>query len=49
MWLILGIIILVLWVLGAFVMKIVSGLIHLLVIVAIAAIILHFVRKKRIT
>ena len=38
-----AIVLLVLWLLGAFVFKIAGGLIHLLLVIAIIAIVWHFV------
>jgi hypothetical protein len=46
MWLGLAVIVFLLWLIGAFVFKVVGGLIHLLVVLAIAAIVVHFVKKK---
>ncbi len=36
----------VLWLLGAIVVKVASGVIHLLLLVAVLAVIAHFVRKR---
>lgn len=49
MWLAIALVVFVLWILGAFVFKVVSVLIHLLIILAIGAVILHFVRGKHST
>jgi hypothetical protein len=49
MWLGLAVIVFLLWLIGAFVFKVVGGLIHLLVVLAIAAIVVHFVKKKTAT
>lgn len=48
MWLGLAIIALILWLLGALVFKIVGGLIHILVVIAVVAFVLHFIRKRRV-
>lgn len=47
MLLIIGIILLVAWLLGLFAFKVTAGFIHLLIVVAVIAIILHFVRGRR--
>lgn len=47
MLLILGIILFVAWLLGLFVFKVTAAFIHLLVLVAIIAVIMHFVRGRR--
>lgn len=47
MWLAIALVVFVLWILGAFVFEVVSALIHLLIILAIGAVILHFMRGKR--
>jgi hypothetical protein len=47
MWGAIAVILLILWLLGAFAFKVASGLIHLLLILAIIAIIVHFVRRNR--
>ncbi len=49
MWVGLAVIIFILWLLGAFVFKLLGGLIHILIVLAIAAVVVHFVQKKRIT
>ena len=41
-----ALVVLVLWLLGAFVMPIGGGLIHLLLVVALVVVILHFVRGR---
>lgn len=43
----LAVLILVLWLMGAFVIHVGGGLIHLLLIIAVIAIVLHFVRGGR--
>jgi hypothetical protein len=47
MFLILFLVLLVAWLLGWFAFHVAGGLIHLLLIVAIIALILHFVRGRR--
>jgi hypothetical protein len=49
MWLALAVIVLILWLLGAFVFKLLGALIHILVILAVVAVVVHFVQKKRLT
>ena len=44
MFLILAIVLVVLWVLGAFVFRMIGGLAHFLLIIALIALVLHFVR-----
>jgi hypothetical protein len=44
MFLIMAIVLVVLWVLGAFVFRMIGGLVHLLPIIAVIALVLHFVR-----
>jgi Family of unknown function (DUF5670) len=44
MFLIMAIVLVVLWVLGAFVFRMIGGLVHFMLIVALIALILHFVR-----
>jgi hypothetical protein len=46
MWLALALILFVLWLLGALVFKVVGGIIHILLVIAVAALIVHFVRKR---
>lgn len=43
----LAIFLLVLWVLGAFVFKVVGGLIHLLLIIAVVVIVIRLVKGRR--
>lgn len=45
----LAIILIVLWVLGGFVFKVAGMLIHLLLLVAVIALIMHFVRGRKPT
>jgi hypothetical protein len=45
MWGAIAIILLVLWLLGAFAFKVTTGLIHILLILAIIAVIVHFARR----
>ncbi len=47
MWGAIAIVLVVLWLLGALAFKVASGLIHLLLIFAVIAVILHFVRRAR--
>lgn len=47
MLLILAIILLVAWLLGFLVLHVASGLIHLVVVVAVVLFVLHFVRGRR--
>ena len=47
MFLTIGVILLVLWALGAFVMPIGGGLIHILLVIAVISIIWHFVTGSR--
>lgn len=47
MWIGLAVVVFILWLLGAFVFKLVGGLIHLLIVLAIAAVVVHFVKSKR--
>lgn len=47
MWLAIAALVFVLWVLGALVFEVISGLIHLLIILAAAAVVIHFVRRKK--
>jgi len=44
-----GIILLVLWALGLFAFHITSGLFHVLVVLAVIAIVMHLVRGNRLT
>ena len=46
MFLAIAIILLVLWALGFFVFPIAGGLVHLLLVIAVIAIIVHFVRGR---
>lgn len=45
MWGAIAVVLIVLWLLGAFAFKVAGGLIHLLLIVAVVAVILHFARR----
>lgn len=47
MWLLIGIVLLVAWLLGLFVFKVTAAFIHLLIVIAVIALILHFVRGRR--
>jgi hypothetical protein len=44
-----GIVLLVLWALGFFAFHVSSGLVHILIVLAIIAIVLHLVRGDRLT
>ena len=44
-----AIVLFVLWALGLFAFHVTTGLIHLLVVFAVIAIVMHFVRGKRLT
>ena len=46
MFLTMAIVFLVLWVLGAFVFRIIGGVVHLLLTIALIALVLHFVRGQ---
>lgn len=46
MWGAIAAVIIVLWLLGAFAFKVAGGIIHLLLILAVIAIIMHFVRGR---
>ena len=47
MWITIAIVLAVLWLLGFFAFEVASGIIHLLLIVAVIALVLHFVRGRR--
>jgi hypothetical protein len=47
MFLTIGLILLVLWALGAFIVPIGGGLIHLLLIIALISVIYHFISGKK--
>jgi hypothetical protein len=44
MFLIVAIALVVLWVMGAFVFRVLGGLVHILLIIALIALVVHFVR-----
>ena len=44
-----AIVLFVLWALGLFAFHVTTGLIHILVVLAVIAIVMHFVRGKRLT
>jgi hypothetical protein len=48
MWAGLAVVIIVLWLLGAFAFHVTSGLIHLLLVLAVIALIVHFVRGRAV-
>jgi hypothetical protein len=43
-----GIILLILWLAGFFAFKVTAGLIHILVVIAVIMIIMHFLRGRRV-
>lgn len=49
MLLIAAVVLAVLWLLGSFVFQMAGGLIHLLLVVALIAVVFHFVRGKKVT
>jgi hypothetical protein len=49
MFLAIAVILLVLWVLGAFIIPVGGGLIHILLIIAVIAVIVHFMRARSTT
>ena len=48
MWLGIAVVLLVLWALGAFVIPVAGGLIHILIILAIIAVVVHFVTGRKV-
>jgi hypothetical protein len=48
MWAGLAVVIIILWLLGAFAFHVAGGLIHLLLVLAVIALILHFVRGRAV-
>jgi hypothetical protein len=48
MWAAIAVVLLVLWLLGAFAFKVATGLIHLLLVLAIIAVIVHLVRRRAV-
>jgi hypothetical protein len=44
-----GIVLLVLWALGLFAFHVTSGVIHVLIVLAVIAFVMHLVRGKRLT
>jgi Family of unknown function (DUF5670) len=44
-----GIVLLVLWALGLFAFHMTSGLVHVLIVLAVIAIVMHLVRGNRLT
>jgi hypothetical protein len=48
MWGTIAIVLIVLWLLGAFAFKVTGALIHLLLILAVVAIVAHFARRARV-
>lgn len=49
MWIGIALVLAVLWVLGFFAFHVAGGLIHILVILAIFALVVHFVTGRRVT
>jgi hypothetical protein len=47
MWGAIALVLIVLWLLGAFAFKVAGALIHLLLIIAVVAVILHFAKRAR--
>ena len=48
MWMTIGVILLVLWLLGAFAFHIAGGLIHILLVIALIAVVIHFVTGRKV-
>ncbi|HEX7751561.1 MAG TPA: lmo0937 family membrane protein [Novosphingobium sp.] len=48
MWGTIAIILVILWLLGAFAFKVAGGIIHLLLILALIAVVVHFVRGRAV-
>lgn len=48
MWAAIAVVVFILWLLGAFAFKVTTGLIHLLLILAVIALIVHFVRGRTV-
>ena len=48
MWLGIAVVLLVMWALGAFVIPVAGGLIHILIILAIIAVVVHFVTGRKV-
>lgn len=48
MWGAIAVVLVILWLLGAFAFKVTGALIHLLLILAIIAVIVHFARRTRV-
>lgn len=47
MWGTIAVVLVVLWLLGAFAFKVTGALIHLLLILAVIAVVVHFLRRSR--
>ena len=47
MWGAIAVVLVVLWLLGAFAFKVTGALIHLLLILAVIAVVVHFLRRSR--
>ncbi len=48
MWMMIAVILLVMWLLGAFAFHIAGGLIHLLLVIAVIAVVVHFVTGRKV-
>lgn len=48
MWAGVAVVIIVLWLLGAFAFKVAGGIIHLLLVLAVIALIVHFMRGRAV-
>lgn len=48
MWATIAIVLIILWLLGAFAFEVTGTLIHLLLILAVVAVVLHFARRTRV-
>lgn len=49
MFLIAAVVLVVLWALGSFAFQVAGGLIHMLLLVALISVVLHFVRGRKVT
>lgn len=48
MWGAIAVVLVVLWLLGAFAFKVAGGIIHILLVLAVIAVIVHFVRGRAV-
>ena len=48
MWGAIAVVLVILWLLGAFAFKVAGGIIHLLLILALIAVVVHFVRGRAV-